>query len=150
MVLVQARVSFKNIIIIANSNKLVNPICYWQPINFFKMLVSNTFSISKIEAVANAFVLGNLEFIFWVWVPCTESIVKVRLNNFVTHHVPSLWFKYLSCLYKNLNLLFTLVNTLTAISLPEIVLSRRHPRYSNDGYCFNITSLRFGEREKWR
>ena len=28
------------------------------------MLVSNSFSISKVETIANAFVLGNLEFIF--------------------------------------------------------------------------------------
>ena len=46
--------------------------------------------------------------------------------------------KNLFCLYKNLNLEFTLLITIVAIDSPESVLSRMQPIYVTFEYCLRF------------
>jgi hypothetical protein len=51
--------------------------------------------------------------------------------------------RYLPCLYKNCNHPFIFFRSLSDISSHERVLSNKHPKYSTEEYCFNVTSSLF-------
>ena len=62
---------------------------------------------------------------------CIKVLHNIRLRR---------GFRYFSCLYKNLSLPLTFLRTFKAISRPDNVSSRRHPRYSTVENCFKVTS----------